>query len=325
LITHMFINQSSLNLTIVGSFAAFAVTCFALTFLVFLLPVDHGRAFAVEGVLSKGKKTGAGFLFISIFVLSVVIFVPLRLEYVIYYLLIETAMIAGYLDDGAKRPWSEYKKGLVDLLISFSASFTFAYFSNREIFFPIFGNTIVLPFAVYLILGTILVWGSINATNCTDGVDGLSSSLAIISLASMAVFSTLIGTAGEWTGTLFIMAAVLFSYLWFNSSPSKLLMGDAGSRAIGVFLAVSIMQTRQPFVYLVFCLVILVDGSAGILKISLKRFLHISILKGTTTPFHDHLRKNLGWSNPQVANRASILQITVSCIYLYIVFLFIQR
>ena len=52
----------------------------------------------------------------------------------------------------------------------------------------------------------------------------------------------------------------------------------------------------------------IVDGSLGIVKISLKRFLHISVLKNTLTPLHDHARKRLGLSDEQVVLRWVILQ-----------------
>ena len=59
-------------------------------------------------------------------------------------------------------------------------------------------------------------------------------------------------------------------------------------------------------------LVFIVDGSLGILKISFKRFLHISILKHTLTPLHDHVRKRMGWSDEQVVARWLILQAVAS-------------
>ena len=307
-----------------GALFALLSSFFVLKRLTFFLPNDHGRAFAVEGAHSKGKPTGAGLLFITVFAVSAFLFLPIRRDYIFYYVLIEASMIAGYLDDGAKKPWSEYKKGLIDLLISFLTALTFSLYSSREIIFPIPGQTYTLPFIAYLILGTILVWVAINVTNCTDGVDGLSSSLTIISLVSILLFSRILGTTDSWSGTIFIMIAVLLAYLWYNTNPSQLLMGDAGSRALGVFLAISIMQTRQPLAYLFLCLVFILDGGAGIVKISLKRFLHISILKNTITPFHDHLRKKIGWSNPQVTTRVALLHILICGLYLFAAYCFVK-
>ncbi len=306
--------------SIFALFSAFLLLRFGVTF----LPADHGRAFAIEGSQSKGKPTGAGLLFITVFVISAFLFVPVHLENILFYLFIEAAMITGYLDDGATKPWSEYKKGILDLLISFLTAFTYASFSTREIVMPIVGRTLSLPFLLYLILGTILVWVAINVTNCTDGVDGLSSSLTIISLISILLLSALLGTGGSWSYVIVIMIAVLVAYLWYNTNPSQLLMGDAGSRALGVFLAICVMQTRQPFAYLFLCLVFIFDGGAGIVKISLKRFLHISILKNTITPFHDHLKKKIGWTNSQVTIRISIIHAIICALYLFVIYCFLK-
>ena len=91
-------------------------------------------------------------------------------------------------------------------------------------------------------------------------------------------------------------------------------MGDAGSRAMGFFLALLALKSAHPFAFLLAAAVFIVDGSLGIVKISLKRFLHISVLKNTLTPLHDHARKRLGWSDEQVVLRWVILQGVASAV-----------
>ena len=159
-----------------------------------------------------------------------------------------------------------------------------------------------LPYAVYLLLIVILIWTSINVVNCTDGVDGLSASLAVVSIGTflLAYWEEL----GDYATAGIVFIGALLAYLWQNAKPSTLLMGDAGSRAMGFLLA---------------ALVFIVDGSLGILKISFKRFLHISILKNTLTPLHDHVRKRLGWSDEQVVARWLILQAVASAWLLLLV------
>ena len=174
-----------------------------------------------------------------------------------------------------------------------------------------------LPYAVYLLLIVILIWASINVVNCTDGVDGLSASLAVVTIGTyliayheeLADYST--------AGVVFMGA--LLAYLWSNAKPSTLLMGDAGSRAMGFFIAILSLKCGHPFAFLLAAIVFIVDGSLGILKISLKRFLHISILKNTRTPLHDHVRKNKGWSDEQVVARWLILQCVASALLLLVV------
>ena len=121
------------------------------------------------------------------------------------------------------------------------------------------------------------------------------------------------GTAGV------VFMGALLAYLWSNAKPSSLLMGDAGSRAMGFFIAMLSLKCGHPFAFLLAAIVFIVDGSLGILKISLKRFLHISILKNTRTPLHDHARKNKGWSDEQVVARWLIMQCVASALLLLIV------
>ena len=96
-------------------------------------------------------------------------------------------------------------------------------------------------------------------------------------------------------------------------------MGDAGSRAMGFFIAMLSLKCGHPFAFLLAAIVFIADGSLGILKISLKRFLHIWILKNTLTPLHDHVRKRKVWSDEQVVARWLILQCVASALLLLLV------
>ena len=89
-------------------------------------------------------------------------------------------------------------------------------------------------------------------------------------------------------------------------------MGDAGSRALGVFLAILAIKSRHPISYLLFCAVFIIDGLTGLVKVFLLRFLKIGILKNIRTPLHDEMRKNHHWSDPQVVLRFSLVQIVFS-------------
>ena len=124
---------------------------------------------------------------------------------------------------------------------------------------------------------------------------------------------------GDYATAGIVFIGALLAYLWQNAKPSTLLMGDAGSRAMGFFLAVLALKSSHPFAFLLAALVFIVDGSLGILKISFKRFLHISILRNTLTPLHDHVRKRLGWSDEQVVARWLILQAVASALLLLMV------
>ena len=114
-----------------------------------------------------------------------------------------------------------------------------------------------------------------------------------------------------------IMFVTLAAYLWFNCSPSQMLMGDAGSRALGVFLAVMFLKTAAPFAFIPMAIVIILDGGLGLLKLSFRRFLKIkNFMEGIRTPLHDYARKNKGWSDTQVVIRFTILQIIVNLCFM---------
>ena len=275
---------------------AFALTALTDSLFHNKLPHDHGREFAVNGGLSKGKARGSGLIFVLCIALVSLAFLPFRVEYVIYTVLLIASMLSGYFDDAAEKAWNEYKKGIIDFVIAVVAGVTYLNFNGCIV---------------------ILIWASINVVNCTDGVDGLSASLAVVTIGTyliayheeLADYST--------AGVVFMGA--LLAYLWSNAKPSTLLMGDAGSRAMGFFIAILSLKCGHPFAFLLAAIVFIVDGSLGILKISLKRFLHISILKNTRTPLHDHVRKNKGWSDEQVVARWLILQCVASALLLLVV------
>ena len=106
-----------------------------------------------------------------------------------------------------------------------------------------------------------------------------------------------------------LFAATLLAYLCFNSKPSTMLMGDAGSRALGFFIAVLAMKSGHPLIYILLALVLIIEGGLGLVKIFLLRFLKIHVLKNTLTPIHDHVRKNKDWSDTQVVFRFVIMQV----------------
>jgi len=290
---------------------AFAI-CFVLLKLKLpFLPKDKGRAFAINGEASKGKIRGVGLVMIGTFVLCSVFLLPITKELIFYDILIFLEMLSGYLDDASDKPWSDYKKGFIDLIICVIISIVFV--CNNSTTIMIFNYEIYVHPVLFVVLSTILFWVGINVTNCSDGVDGLCGSLSIISLLSISlIFFNQIGE--QYNVYSFIMIGILVAYLCFNTSPSSQLMGDAGSRPIGILIVLMILKSSHPFSYLLLSAVLLVDGIAGLIKIFLKRFLKIEVLKNVRTPIHDEMRKNHGWSDTQVLVRFSIIQLLISTI-----------
>lgn len=307
-------NNTTLAL-LVPMLCSFLIAFFSLKFFKRILPKDQGRAFAVNGALSEGKPRGAGIIFVTSFTLCTALFYPLDIENIIYLVLVYAAMLSGYFDDAAETPWGNLKKGLIDLVISLGIAFTYYFYNGSQVKLYIIDSTFTIPAPLFIILAGVLVWTAINVTNCTDGVDGLCGSLVMTALLPLAFMVTKSGAADMLLPM--IMFVTLAAYLWFNCSPSQMLMGDAGSRALGVFLAVMFLKTAAPFAFIPMAIVIILDGGLGLLKLSFRRFLKIkNFMEGIRTPLHDHARKNKGWSDTQVVIRFTILQIIVNLCFM---------
>lgn len=307
-------NNTTLVL-LVPMLCSFLVAFFSLKFFKRILPKDQGRAFAVNGALSEGKPRGAGIIFVTSFTLCTALFYPLDIENIIYLVLVYAAMLSGYFDDAAETPWGNLKKGLIDLVISLGIAFTYYFYNGSQVKLYISNSTFTIPAPLFIILAGVLVWTAINVTNCTDGVDGLCGSLVMTVLLPLALMVTKSGAADMLLPM--IMFVTLAAYLWFNCSPSQMLMGDAGSRALGVFLAVMFLKTAAPFAFIPMAIVIILDGGLGLLKLSFRRFLKIkNFMEGIRTPLHDHARKNKGWSDTQVVIRFTLLQIIVNLCFM---------
>lgn len=303
------------TLFLVSLFVAFFLTVLALKVLKERLPHDLGRAFAINGQLSKGKPRGAGIIFICTFIITSLLFVPIEKEYVIYCILLFASMLTGYLDDRSDKPWGELTKGICDFVIATMTAITFINFNPEFIGFYWFGSFITLPKIAYILLAILLIWVSINVTNCSDGVDGLSANMSIITLLS--IFVLFVKNGSPYAHISLLLVACLLGYLWFNVSPSQLLMGDAGSRAIGFMIAVFMMKTYHPFLYLLAGFMLIIDGGLGLIKVSFIRFLRIYILKNVRTPIHDYARKTHMWSDSTVVFRFTMIQILVSLFMMF--------
>ncbi len=303
----------------IGVLFAFLLTYIATDKLQGILPRDQGRAFAVQGGLSAGKPRGAGIIFILTFAISAILFSKINVEIIIYLVLVIAEMLTGYFDDAAEKPWGELIKGVLDLVIAIVAAIVFLHYNSSVVTFALFGTSVKIPPVLFGLLTIVLIWASINVTNCSDGVDGLSASLTIVTLASFFVLDTILGVDDGFNFTIILFIMCLLGYLWFNATPSKLLMGDAGSRAMGIFIALAALKSGSPFIYLLLAIVLIVDGGLGLIKVSLIRVFKIHILKNTQTPLHDHVRKKKEWSNTHVVFRFVIIQIVISAATLYLV------
>lgn len=288
-----------------------------------LLPRDRGREYAVDAEKSIGKPMSAGILFIPVFILLALLVIPFDWQFVGILGCMLAAMLVGYLDDRSVTGWSEYRLGAIDLVLAIIASVIICGLEPYTLWLPLYKDPITLGPGLFILGSTILIWVSINATNCTDGVDGLSASLS--GMAILFLGTILYGIVGhediaayllvphyvqgaDWAIMAFVMVGCLTGYLWHNSYPSAVMMGDAGSRPIGLLLGILVLACGNPFLILVVAFVVLVNGATGMIKVALLRFFKIGIFGQIRYPLHDHVRHNMGWSNTQVLVRFMLLQ-----------------
>ena len=320
----------TLLLNIVPALAGFLLTVITLKFLPLgkkLLGCDRGRKFAVGSEVNIGKPTGVGFYFAIIIAVVTIAFRYSDIAVVLTMILMLIAMVTGFLDDRAKTPWNEYVKGALDFCVALAGAFIATKFMSCEVIIGFNGQTITLNPIVYFILAVVLIGVSINATNATDGVDGLSGTLTVITFLAFNLLSVINGSNNDSSIVICeVMIGTLFGYLLYNYYPSKMLMGDAGSRSIGLLIAMYAMYVKLPLAYLVFGLPFLIDGGLSILKITIGRLTKkkIIILKNTLTPIHDHLKKRKGFSVPKTMVVICLFGLIVDLIYLTVAF-FIHR
>lgn len=334
--------QSYTVLLSLALFIGFLVTVLILPKFYARLPHDRGREFTLTAEASKGKPTGSGLVFITIFVLDAILFVPMSLQQLGVLLLTWFTMLTGFLDDNSTNSWGEYRKALLDLLLSVAAA-AVLYFCFRMktgdsyiyFWFPFVTTVVRVHPVIYFAVCVVLLWASINTTNCTDGVDGLSSMLVLIALLTLgAIFYFILGhrdiaayllvphleNGAGWAVMIFALAGVLMGYLWHNAYPSEVLMGDAGSRALGFFIGMCVMVSGNPFLILATSTIIFINGGMGLLKVALLRFCHIHIFTTIRFPLHDHMRHNHGWSPTQVLIKFMIMQLLITLALLGILF-----
>lgn len=322
----------------IGCIAAFAITLILLKFLPgekIILGHDRGRKYAQGSEVNIGKPTGVGFYFILVFLLVSSIFcflispvtsdkgffesgnVVTGLGFGLLAVLAE--MVTGWLDDRSKNAWNEYIKGALDFVVSLIAGFIVVHFFGTRVYLAITGTYFDIHPVLFYILAVLLFVVSINATNATDGIDGLSGSLSVIAVITTFIMGFLAKSLFDDNSLLLVVFFVpaLIAYLIFNFNPSKMLMGDAGSRSLGFFIAFFLIYCRIPFLYFIVGLPFLCDGGISIVKITVGRLTKkkIILFKNITTPLHDELRKNRKFSVKKVWFTLVIAATVINLLY----------
>ena len=199
---------------------------------------------------------------------------------------------------------------------------------GAELLVPFFKD-LVIPLNAFgfLIVGWFAIVGGSNSVNLTDGLDGLAIMPVIIISAALAVFAYIGGNYNfsaylnmpfmPGTGEIFVVCAALigsgFGFLWFNTYPAEIFMGDTGSLSLGAILAVIAIIVHQEILLILMGGIFVAEALSVIIQIGYykqtqKRFFRMA-------PIHHHFEK-LGLKEPKIIVRFWIVTLILVLISL---------
>lgn len=164
---------------------------------------------------------------------------------------------------------------------------------------------------IYIPIATFIIVGVSNAVNLTDGLDGLAGSTAAVAFAAYGIIANLQGQY-PLSSFCFTMVGALFAFLWYNSHPAQLFMGDTGALALGATLAVVALMTGQWLILPVIGLVFVAEALSDIIQVSYFKWTKKRTGVGKRifkmAPLHHHFEL-LGWSETHVVWRFFLISI----------------
>ncbi len=324
--------------TIYASLTAFFI-CFLLGpwMIRKLADMQVGQYIRDDGPKSHFDKAGTPTMGGTLIILSLTAAILLWSDLTNYYVWIVLFVIIGYgtigfIDDYLMQVKKQSKgltvlnKLLLQIIVALIAGFLI-YVT------PDFSTQITIPFFKnirpdfgwgYIIFSAIVIVGASNAVNLTDGLDGLAIGPVIIAASTYMIFSYVSGHvkiagylqinyvsgAGELTIFCGAMAGAGLGFLWFNSYPAQIFMGDVGSLSLGAFLGTIAVITKQEI------LLVLVGGIFVIEALSV--IFQVGFFKMTSgkrifkmAPLHHHFELK-GWPEPKVIVRFWIIAIALA-------------
>ena len=266
----------------------------------YLHELKFGQAIREEGPQShmhkKGTPTMGGISFIIAIVVSLVVAMFLDSANIQYYILfIYTTIsfsIIGYIDDmlivvkKINDGLAPRKKLMLQILFSviFYMLVTFIYKDINYIHIPVFDYNLNISY-LYIIFLVFWQTGFSNAVNLTDGLDGLATSVTIITTSTLALLAY---KENNFPVLVFCLTIVgsLIGFLLFNRNPAKIFMGDTGSLALGGILAAISVILHKEVAFLFIGLVYILETLSVIIQVAYFKKTGKRIFK--MSPLHHH-------------------------------------
>jgi phospho-N-acetylmuramoyl-pentapeptide-transferase len=286
--------------------------------------------------VKAGTPTMGGLLILSALLFSTLLWARLDNPYVWIVVLVTLAFgLIGFADDYAKvtkqntKGVSSRVRFLSGLVISALAAYAAARFHPVDL-----TNQLALPFVkdmlinlgfLFVPFGMIVIVGSANAVNLTDGLDGLAIMPVMIAAGTLGVIAYAVGRVDFTdylgvhyvpnTGELLIFTAALFGgglgFLWYNAPPAAVFMGDTGSLALGGALGAIAVCTKHEIVLAIVGGLFVVEALSVIIQVLY--FKRTGRRVFLMAPIHHHFEKK-GWAEPQIVIRFWIISLILALV-----------
>ncbi len=295
---------------------------------------QHIRDDGPQSHLSKaGTPTMGGAMILVAIAITTLLWSDLSNEKVWLVLLVTLSFgLIGGVDDYKKLVYGN-SKGLsakVKYFWQTVVGFAAAYFIFSSAKTPI-ETTLIIPFVkdaliplggAFVVLAYLVIVGSSNAVNLTDGLDGLAIMPTVMVAGALGVFAYLAGhsTFANYLGipyvsgvgelTIFCGAVVGagLGFLWFNTFPAMVFMGDVGALALGAALGVVAIYVRQELVLVIMGGVFVMETVSVILQVGSYKLTGKRIFR--MAPIHHHFELK-GWPEPRVIVRFWIITVVL--------------
>ncbi len=238
----------------------------------------------------------------------------------------------GFLDDWSKislaKGISAKLKFNLQIIFSMSVMCAWYFLSKPDVrlCIPFFKN--INPYLGWFIIpwGAFIIIGTSNAVNLTDGLDGLATGPLIANLATFSTISYLAGhkyfanylyipfaNSSEITIIGVSLIGTLIGFLWYNTYPAQIFMGDVGSLALGATLALMTLMVRQELLLLLAGGIFVIETLSVIIQVVSFKTRGKRVFK--MAPIHHHYEL-LGWSEPKITIRFWIISLILSILAL---------
>ncbi|MBD9158893.1 MAG: phospho-N-acetylmuramoyl-pentapeptide-transferase [Clostridiales bacterium] len=231
--------------------------------------------------------------------------------------------LIGFIDDFKKLVLKNteglkpsYKMlGLLIISVAYVAYLIYGLKIGTETYIPIWKQYIDIPIYLYIPFAIIVILGTTNAVNLTDGIDGLASSVSAIILTCLTVIGIMIGRPEISVFGSIVIGAVL-GFLMFNLHPAKVFMGDTGSLLLGGVISAIALYLKMPLLLLVVALIPVLETLSVIIQVAYFKKTGKRVFK--MTPIHHHFELS-GWTENKVVIVFSLVTLLVCIIGLKII------